>query len=106
MLHCALLLPAISSCTEQLYTIAYWFIWLHIVTHCFKMLCMDGHGCTRFFTAAGGCICANVHILLQIDVNKKYIIIYGLYMDVLDYMVTYGCIYSKCTCLILACCCN
>ena len=48
---------------------------------------MDGHGCARFFTAAGGCICANVHILLQIDVNKK--------RYVLDYMVTYGCIYIK-----------
>ena len=88
------------------WTVAYWCIWLHIDTYCFKMLCMVGHGCASFCTAAGGCICEIVHILLQIDANKLQYGRISLYMDVLDYMVSYGCIYSKCTCLILACCCN
>ena len=88
-LHCALLLTVISSCTEQLDTIAYWCILLLIVTYCFKMLCMDGHGWARFCTAAGGCICANVHILLQIDANKLQYGRISLYMC----WITYGCIY-------------
>ena len=90
------------------WTVAYWCIWLHIVAYCFKMLSMVGHGCARFCTAAGGCICVNVHILLQIDAKKQYGRI-SLYMDVLDYMVTYACIYIKMdawcqfnTCFILA----
>ena len=56
---------------------------------------MVGHGYVTFCTAAGGCICENVHILLQIDANKLQYGRISLYMDVLDYMVTYGCIYIK-----------
>ena len=56
---------------------------------------MVRHDCARFCTAAGGCICANVHILLQIDVNKMQYGRISLYMDMLDYMITYGCVYIK-----------
>ena len=89
ILHWALLLTVISSCTEQLDTIAYWCILLLIVTYCFKMLCMVGHGWLRFCTAAGGCICANIHILLQIDANRLQYGRISLYMC----WITYGCIY-------------
>ena len=65
-MHFALLLPVVSSCTEQLHTVEYWCILLHVVSKC----AMLGHGCARFCTAAGGCMCAKVHILLQIDANK------------------------------------
>ena len=98
---------------KLIWTVAYWCIWLHIDTYCFKMLYMYGHGCASFCTAAGGCIFENVHILLQIDANTLQYGRISLFMDVLDYMVTYGCIYIKMdawcqfnTCLILAYCCS